>query len=106
MVDFVAQLCAEKGIRPAVPVVAAGGITDGRQVRGGLGQLSAALPGPACPSRQPAGAWCSNAVGCPAGLHKHLVLLLAWLVWKWHSVAPGGWPAHSYCAVALWSLHC
>ena len=38
MVDFVAQLCAEQGIRPAVPVVATGGITDGRQVCWALGQ--------------------------------------------------------------------
>eukprot|EP00891_Asterochloris_glomerata_P002200 jgi/Astpho2/2200/Aster-x1056 len=36
MVDFVAQLCAEQGIRPAVPVVATGGITDGRQIAAAL----------------------------------------------------------------------
>ena len=34
LVDHVEHLCQELGIQPAVPVAAAGGITDARQVSG------------------------------------------------------------------------
>ena len=94
-------------MRPAVPVVATGGITDGRQVSQGLGLR--VLPCPALPwlSMQ-ALCWFKVQQSCwlPSWAAKvpRLAGCLAGL--GWHSGAGGGMPAHGYCALALWTPRC